>query len=99
GDYALVTVTAGHLVARLNTTLDGEVDLDDLEHARREVVALSQLALLVLETLVEVETALLELLRGLLELLGQRVVLQTQLEPVLLVQFVEVLRGENVALL
>jgi hypothetical protein len=38
-DHALVAVPAGHLVAGLHATLDGQVDLDDLQHARREIVA------------------------------------------------------------
>jgi len=32
---ALVAVTAGHLVARLQAALDGQVHLDHLQHARR----------------------------------------------------------------
>ena len=36
----LVTVTAGHLVARLQAALDGHIDLDHLLHARRQFVAL-----------------------------------------------------------
>lgn len=52
-DHTLVTVTAGHLVARLDAALDRQVDLDDLQHARSQVVALLQLALLVLELVVQ----------------------------------------------
>jgi hypothetical protein len=40
GDHALVAVTAGHLVTGLDAPLDRQIDLDDLEHARRQVVAL-----------------------------------------------------------
>ena len=39
GDDALVAVTAGHLVARLQAALDGQVDLDHLQHAGRQLVA------------------------------------------------------------
>ena len=39
GDHTLVTVTAGHLVARLQTTAFGDVHLDHLEHARGQFVA------------------------------------------------------------
>ncbi len=42
-DDALVAVTAGHLVARLQLALDGDEDLDHLEHARRQFVAALQL--------------------------------------------------------
>jgi hypothetical protein len=41
--HTLVTVTTGHLVARLQATLDGHIDLDHLLHARRQFVALGQL--------------------------------------------------------
>ena len=39
--HALVAVTAGHLVARLDAALHGQEHLDHLQHARREVVALA----------------------------------------------------------
>jgi hypothetical protein len=44
GDNALVAVTAGHLVTGLDAPLDRQIDLDDLEHAGRQVVATLQLA-------------------------------------------------------
>ena len=39
-DDTLVAVAAGHLVARLDAALHGQVHLDHLQHARGEVVAL-----------------------------------------------------------
>ena len=51
--HALVAVTAGHLVARLQAALDGQVDLDHLQHARRQLVALRQLLALLFERQVE----------------------------------------------
>ena len=36
---ALVTMTAGHLVTNRELALDGDVDLDHLDHARRQVIA------------------------------------------------------------
>jgi hypothetical protein len=42
-DDALVAVTAGHLVARLQLALHRDEDLDHLEHARRQLVAALQL--------------------------------------------------------
>jgi hypothetical protein len=53
GDHALVAVAPRHLVARLQPALDRDVDLDHLLHARRQLVALRQLPLLLLEHLVE----------------------------------------------
>ena len=52
-DHALVAVAAGHLVARLQAALDGEVDLDHLQHARRQLVALRELLALLFEREVE----------------------------------------------
>ena len=43
GDHALVTVTAGHLVADRKLALHRDEDLDHLDHARRKLVALLQL--------------------------------------------------------
>ena len=40
-DDALVAVTAGHLVADRELALDREVDLDQLDDARRQLVALA----------------------------------------------------------
>ena len=41
-DHALVAVTAGHLVADTQLALHGDVDLDQLDHARRQFVALGE---------------------------------------------------------
>src|SRR6185437_2499556 len=47
GNDALVPVPAGHLVADGKLALHGDVDLDHLDHARRELVALGELLSLV----------------------------------------------------
>lgn len=47
GDHTLVAVAACHLVARLDAALHRQEHLDHLQHARREVVALGDLAALV----------------------------------------------------
>src|SRR6185312_1474133 len=39
GNHSLVTVAAGHLVARLHAALHREIDLHHLEHARGKIVA------------------------------------------------------------
>ena len=48
-DHALVAVTAGHLVARLQLALHRDEHLDHLEHARRQLVAALELLDAVLE--------------------------------------------------
>ena len=60
-DHALVAVTAGHLVARLDLALGGDEDLDHLHHAGRKFVAALQLVDLVDEALFEQLAALLVL--------------------------------------
>ena len=68
-DDALVAVAAGHLVADRQLALDGDVDLDHLDDARRELVALGELRdLLAVERLDRVDV-LLEARRQLLQLL------------------------------
>ena len=42
-------MTSGHLVARLNPTLDREVHLDDLENTRGKVITLLKLAFLIVK--------------------------------------------------
>ena len=81
---ALVAVAAGHLVARLDAALDGEVYLYHFQHARGEVVAGGDLGLLVLEALVELGLVLGDLgLRAFQQLRGF-LVLHAQREPLVL---------------
>src|SRR5690606_28049513 len=51
GDHTLVTVAAGHLVTRLHTTLDRQVNLDHLQHAVGEIITTGDFRLLVLVAL------------------------------------------------
>jgi hypothetical protein len=52
-DDALVAVAAGHLVAHVELAFDGHVDLDHLDHARGQVVALGDLGPLLLVDIVD----------------------------------------------
>src|SRR5580700_8148317 len=52
-DDALVAVTAGHLVAYAQLALHGDVDLDQLDHARRQFVALGELLFLLVDDFLE----------------------------------------------
>src|SRR5882672_7841701 len=93
-DHALVAVPTGHLVAGLHAALHREVDLDHLEHARREIVARRDLGLLLLEALVELLALRAQALHGLLEQHGGLVRLHTDLEPLLARQRIEILLGD-----
>jgi hypothetical protein len=90
-DDALVAVPAGHLVARLQAALDGQVDLDHLQHAGGQLVALRQLLLLLVERHVEAVARLLERVLDRLELVGQVLVGRADVEPVVLLDAREVL--------
>ena len=72
----------GHLVARLQAALDRDVHLDHLLHARRQLVALRQLALLLLEHLVELDAELRERVLHRLELARRVLAGEADVEPV-----------------
>ena len=42
GNYALVPVTSGHFVAHAQLAFHGDVSFDQLDHARRQLVALGE---------------------------------------------------------
>ena len=87
-------MTTGHLVTRLNATLHGHVDLDHLQHARREVVTGGQLALLLFVTLAEVFAQLLDLLGDRLELRRRLFVLEPDLQPLIALELAQVGLGD-----
>ena len=70
GNHALVAVTAGHLVTRLQLALHRDIDLDHLHHARRQIVAAADLFHLVLEP--AIQRAFLQLVLGIQRLDGLR---------------------------
>ena len=90
GDNALVAVATGHLVARLQPALDGQIHLDHLLHARRQFVAAGQFALLFLEGSVERLARLLQARLQLLELLGGLLIGQADIEPVIAFDILQV---------
>ena len=83
GDHTLVAVTAGHLVARLNTTLHGEVDLHHLQHAGGEIVAGRDLGALLIEAFLELLALRLQTLRCAFDRSVRLFVLQADFEPLL----------------
>src|SRR3984957_8005150 len=52
-DHALVSVTSRHLVANAQLALHGDVDLDQLDHARWQLVALGELFFLLVDDLLQ----------------------------------------------
>ena len=89
GDNTLVTVTTGHLVARLQLALHRHEDFDHLHHARRQFVAALELFDLVFETVLKTFFALLELLAQSLDVLHDLVVLDVDLRQLAGSQFVQ----------
>ena len=78
-------MAASHLVARLQAALDGQVDLDHLEHASRQLITLRELLALFLERQVEVVALLLDRQLDALELRGHILIRRADVEPVVLV--------------
>src|SRR5690606_15820209 len=97
GDDALVPVTAGHLVARLQLALHGHEDLDHLHDARRHLVAALQLLDLVFEATIEGLTGVLELLLHGLQLAHRLLVIEGDLPPQALGHFGQLLFGDLAA--
>ena len=95
GNHALVAMTAGHLVARLDAALHGKVDLDHLHHARSEVIALRDLGLLVLVAALELAVLVLQAVGHDFQLRIRVFVLQTNFEPLLTRQVIEVGRVDG----
>ncbi len=93
-DYTFVTVTTGHLVARLDAATNGKVDLDDLQYARRQVIALLQFALLVFELVVQQAATVNDVGLSLFELLVEGVFCHAQFEPLAVLEAVENFVGD-----
>src|SRR3984957_2826695 len=53
GDNALVSVTAGHFVPDTQLALHGDIDLDQLDHARRQFVAFGEFVFLLVDDLLQ----------------------------------------------
>ena len=78
-------MTAGHLVARLQATLDCQIHLDHLQHARRQFVALRELLALFFERQIELVTLLFDRVLDRFELRRCFVVRQADVEPVVVI--------------
>ena len=95
-DDALVAVAAGHLVADRQLALHGDVGLDQLDDAGRQLVAAADLLLLLLEQLADDLDLALGALLEVAQVVLQRRVVAAELEPddVLVGQALEHLGGQ-----
>src|SRR5262249_53207652 len=94
GDNTLVPVAAGHLVARLQPPLHRQIDLYHLLHARRQLVALGQLLLLLFERLVEQRLGLRQAFPDAFQLRGDLVVGDADVEPAVALDLSQVGLGD-----
>ncbi len=95
--HALVAVAACHFVARLNATLDGQVNLDHFQHAGGQVVTLHELAALFVELFVEGLALLVEVPSDFFELLVDVVGLHSDFEPELARQTIKIFDRDRFA--
>ena len=65
-DHTLVSVPPGHFVARLNAAFDGEINLNNLQNARGQVVPAFKLVFTFGKLLVQIFAAFLQALVSLL---------------------------------
>ena len=85
-------MSPGHLVTRLQAPLDRQINLDHLDHARRQFVPLGELLALFLERQVELMTLLRQAVLELLELLGCLFIGKPDVEPMVAVQIGQIVR-------
>ncbi len=91
----LVAVTAGHLVAGLQAALDGKVNLDHLQHAGRQLIALRQLLALFFESQIELMALLFDRFLGLLQHHCLSLIGQADVEPLPAVEVGQVGLGRS----
>src|SRR5574343_372522 len=87
---ALVSVTAGHLVTRLQTTLDSQIDLDHLLYARRQFITLGQFLALLFEGRIETLTGLFNAFTEGFQLGSDIIVRHADVKPLMRVNAIQV---------
>ena len=90
-DNTLVTVTTCHLITRLDLTFNGQIHLNNLQHAWCQIVALSDFAAFRFEFFLELVFQFVILLSQLFQLILFLFVGQAQFQPAIAWQFVELL--------
>ncbi len=90
---------SSHLIPRLDTPLDREIDLDHLENTRRQIVGHGNLAPFFLETGIEVFPVSGKLLDHCFQLHIQTLVLDANVQPVHPVNCSQVLAANHRALI
>ena len=91
-------MAAGHLVAGLQAPLHRDVDLDHFLHARGQFIALGKLFLLGFERHVEIDALLRQAVLEALQLRRRFFVGQADVEPVVVLEFLQVGLGDLAAL-
>ena len=91
-------MTAGHLVAGLQTTFNGQINLDHLLNACRQFVALSQFLALFVPSFVELFTFGFQGNTDVFDLLLQLFVSHANVKPLVNIQTVEVFLRNLLAL-
>ena len=76
-------MTSRHLIAGLDTTLNRQIDLYDLENARLQIVATGELVFLTLVTLFKLSILLFKQFMSRSQLIIELSIAQLKLEPLL----------------
>ncbi len=92
GDNTLVPVTTRHFVTRLNLTFNGQIHLNDFQHAWCQIVALGDFTALGFEFFLKLVLQLVILLCQLFQLILLFFVSQAQFKPALARQLVQFFR-------
>ena len=92
-------MTTRHLVTRLDTALDRQINLNNLQNPRGKVVALGEFLAFVFEALVQNNLPFPKLLFGSFQLLVQIILGHTQLKPVVFRQLGQIVHRDFLTLL
>ena len=90
-------MATSHLVSWLDSALDCQIHLDDLQHAWRKIIPLSEFVLLVLKPCVQLDATLCQLRLRSFQLLVRSLIGHSQLEPIFPREVVQIIVGDFLA--
>ena len=96
-NHTFVPVATSHLVSWLDSALDCQIHLDDLQHTRRKIITLSEFVLLVLKPCVQLDAPLCQLRLRSFQLLVRSLIGHSQLEPIFPREVVQIVVGDFLA--